>query len=565
MGSLFRLFFPRLHRRRLVQDQTQNSTNNIRTMDADANILLQQGLAYSGKLHFAQAIVTFKDMTHKFPLDHRGFNNLGVSYLRSGHVNKAFDMFSRARELAPTSSEVSLNYALALRGLNRINDAIEALFSFQDKNGTQAELACTVANLFSEIGKSKEAIDYLQRLTLTQPPSSLIYYTLGMVALTAGQKSESVAWLDEALKLDVRHVPSIVARGRLLRTEGDLVAAQAHFDAALRVDPSNPDARFNRGLIQLSLRQFQEGWEDYDFRQYTDEHPTYAPNIPIWQITDPIPKCLLVIPEQGLGDEIMFASCIPDLIREVPQVVLGCDMRLAPLFQRSFQKVELQPFDRKLNDLSVLTHKEGIDCQVAIGSLPRRFRKNSAAFPVRKAYLEANGSLVREWKEKFLRLGRQSKVGITWRGGLNNTQRDLRTIPRSLWNSIFAQPHLRFISLQYDATSDEIALINNEHNISIAHYPESLRDIDETAALICACDLIISVPTAFAHLGGALGVDTWILTPASPDWRYEHQGDRILWYPSVRLFRQSPDSSWHAVLNEVAQTLANHFSSSRNG
>lgn len=541
------------------RNQTHNSTDTVASGTAIANLLLKQGLAFSDNLDNARAIATFDRMTRDYPLDHRGFNNLGASYLRAGHLEKSLSALETARTLSPDSPEATINYALLLRKLDRTAEAIEVLVNFQNDHGTCIDITCTLANFLSECGKSSEAISQLELLVLSHPQNETIHYTIAMLKMSLGHEDEANTSLNKALIINPHHSQSNVARGRLLKNSGDHVAAKEHFDRALRSDPRNPDAQFNRALIFLSCQNFKEGWEGYDFRLFTAERPAFFPEIPIWQITDPTPKHVLVTPEQGLGDELMFASCIPDLMREVEKVVIGCDERLAQLYKRSFRSAEILPMNRTLKSSCKLKCLEKIDCQVAIGSLPRRYRKSSTEFPMHRGYLEVDESLWRNWKDKLLALGDNPKIGIAWRGGLDKTNREFRTIPAQLWGAVLKQPSLTFIALQHDAKSVEISQFNNLYNIFLHHFPSTLCNLDETAALIKACDLIISIPTTFAHLGGALGVNTWILTPARSDWRYEYHGNSMLWYPSVHLFRQAPGTSWEAIMQKIAISLKSRY------
>jgi hypothetical protein len=113
----------------------------------------------------------------------------------------------------------------------------------------------------------------------------------------------------------------------------------------------------------------------------------------------------------------------------------------------------------------------------------------------------------------------------------------------------------QFISLQYGDYEEDLIQTKEEYGFTLHHWSHAIEDYDETAALVSALDLVISVCTAVAHLGGALGRPVWVLTPAVAEWRYLSRGERLPWYPSVRLFRQTPDSDWSEVIARVALEL----------
>ncbi|MCG3772747.1 MAG: hypothetical protein JW384_03966 [Nitrosomonadaceae bacterium] len=159
------------------------------------------------------------------------------------------------------------------------------------------------------------------------------------------------------------------------------------------------------------------------------------------------------------------------------------------------------------------------------------------------------------WRKKLADMGGGPYIGISWRGGTHSTRRQLRSIPLSQWKPILTHPG-KFISLQYGECKEDLAQAE-EAGFRIQNWPEAIENYDETAALVAALDLVISVCTAVVHLGGALGKPVWVLTPAVAEWRYLSQGERLPWYPSVRLFRQRLDTDWSEVIASVAQSLKN--------
>jgi len=124
-------------------------------------------------------------------------------------------------------------------------------------------------------------------------------------------------------------------------------------------------------------------------------------------------------------------------------------------------------------------------------------------------------------------------------------------------------PAVHFVSLQYTDSSAEIDAFGRETGIRINHWPEAIADYDETASLVSALDLVISVTTAIVHLSGALGKAVWVLVPATPEWRYMSAGSSMPWYPSARLFRQSALMQWAPVVEQVRAELSALISSQR--
>jgi hypothetical protein len=112
------------------------------------------------------------------------------------------------------------------------------------------------------------------------------------------------------------------------------------------------------------------------------------------------------------------------------------------------------------------------------------------------------------------------------------------------------------VSLQYTDCGEELARLERDHGVRIPHWQEAIEDYDETAALVCALDLVVSVQTSVVHLAGALGRPAWVMVPAVAEWRYLARGERMPWYPSVEIWRQREPGEWAPVVEAIARRLA---------
>ena len=178
------------------------------------------------------------------------------------------------------------------------------------------------------------------------------------------------------------------------------------------------------------------------------------------------------------------------------------------------------------------------DYHVPMSGLGEFLRGSAAAFPAHAGYLAANPSRRLHWRTRLTALGPGLRVGISWRGGTDRTDRRLRSIPLEQWQPILRLPGVRFVSLQYGDCRQEVEAMRAK-GVSIVHWQEPVDDLDECAALLCELDLVVSVTTTVIHLAGALARPVWVLVPARPGWRYLLEGERLPWYPSARLWRQA--------------------------
>ena len=185
-----------------------------------------------------------------------------------------------------------------------------------------------------------------------------------------------------------------------------------------------------------------------------------------------------------------------------------------------------------------------------------RYRRSLADFPRHSGYLKADPVRTHEWRGRLHALGPGLKIGLSWRGGTPVSRVALRSIPLEAWTRLFALAGVRFVSLQYtEGAAAETAALARAGGPVVTHWQDAIDDYDETAALVSALDLTISVCTSVVHLAGALGRPVWVLAPQAAEWRYGTRGETLPWYPSARVFRQHESGDWEAVMRRVASEL----------
>ncbi len=329
-------------------------------------------------------------------------------------------------------------------------------------------------------------------------------------------------------------------------------------DKALAINPQDRFALWNKALGLLESGRFAEGFRLYDEAGFMTggvkpperKVKTYG-GLPRW---DGAPgKTVVCYGEQGVGDEIMFASMLPDLMRDC-RVIIDCDHRLEAMFRRSFPQAEAvypssawdAPFDW------IKDHR--VDAWVPMGSLGRYYRPDLAAFP-RTPYLAADPAKIAKWRA-ILGPRRNLRVGISWAGGLKKTRFDQRSMELQAWSAILQLPGIDWYSLQYHPQApDETAQVGAALGVPIHHWGDMIADYEETAGFLASLDLVITVNTSLVHLAGALGVPTWCLTPVMCAWRYQCEGP-MPWYGSVEMLRQERAGEWGPVLDAVRARLA---------
>jgi len=389
-----------------------------------------------------------------------------------------------------------------------------------------------------------EDIALMRDVTRRFPDHAAALAALGRLHLRgAFDAVPAVAALERAVALGHHDADTFSALGAALQEVGRLEDALAAYDRAHSIDPQHLGVRFHRAIALLTLARFAEGWPDYELRLRSEDRPKREFPFPRWGGGSLAGKTILVHAEQGIGDEILFASCLPEIIARAKHCVIDCAPKLAAIFQRSFPTATVH--GGLQGDPTDWALPLGIDVQSPAGSLPLHLRPDAASFPAHRGYLRADPEKVARWRERLAALGSGRAMGVSWRGGTRRTRTERRTLALSDLAPILCERGIHFVSLQYGAhAAAEVERFKAETGIRVHHWPEAIDDYDETAALATALEGIVSVCTAIVHLGGALGRPVWVMTPRVPEWRYGASGDRIAWYPSVRLVRQSATGEW---------------------
>ena len=459
-----------------------------------------------------------------------------------------------------------LDYAKASVLKGDIDDGLQKLTEFLNGDFFNSEALfmlgnCFLAKGFNGVGAviSKAAIE--AHIATHKKP--LID---AMVNLGAAYKAENKHQIAEQIWLDILGLDGVPSRMQanilgnlcgLYVNQGAPEKAIEYADRGLALDPKNLGIKVNRGFAYLEQAKWREGWEGWaNVYDNGDRHRRHYAGIPDW---DGSPgKTVIVWGDQGVGDEIFFASCLKDMAQTCKKVILDCHPRLEHLFRRSFPDFEVHGDRKTMTELEWLNDC-GADASTAFSDLPRFFRNHDDDWGDGAPYLIASD----EYKRPGERWDGPLHVGLSWTGGVKKTRMDLRSMPLdALVPILTARPNVQFYSLQYTGTAArEVCELEERTGIRISHFPgwvetSSCFDYDRTASFAKSLDLIITVATTTHHLGGALGVPTWTLVSNKPNWKYQLTGETLPWYRSVRLFRQKPEEKWAPVIGRVAGALA---------
>lgn len=438
--------------------------------------------------------------------------------LERGQIHEAIAVLDELLNRDFTDHEVQFYYGTALFQLGKFGLAATALKQAIQTRPTFQSAYQNLGNCFKAALDNKAA-EEVYRLGLKLGDDSQLFCCMGSVNINYGSPAEALMWYERGLKMD----------------------------------PNNDVIRFNMGLAYLELGKWEKGFAFYEKGFAGGNRPArqYS-NLPLW---DGSPDHTVIIwGEQGLGDEVMFMSLIPDAIKNCKRVILDCHPRLVKTMERSFG-VECHG-TRKNHHLEWLPESDAT-AHICVTSLANLYRHQDSDFPG-TPYLKADAEKIAGHRKHA---DGRLRVGISWEGGTPYTRNDLRSMPIESLKPIL-DLDCDFYSLQYTQNAArDVCSFEEKTGLRVKHYPRLVEsyDYDETVNFIASLDLVITVCTTAFHVAGALGVPVWCMTPSKPAWRYRVSGDSSPWYQSAELIRQKPGESWAPVIHRISERLNAHI------
>lgn len=505
----------------------------------DAAFQQVQRLHSAGRL--AEAEAGYRQILAAAPAHPDTLHMLGVLALQTGHPGPALGYVERAIALAPSVAIYHVNRASALLALQRATEAEAACRQALRLKRNSAEAYQTLGHALSDLGRPLEAADAYREALRLNPSLPDLHNSLGLVLHEASRLAEAVEMLRTALRKTPGD-PAVASNlAGALKDLGRLDEAEALYRDLLQRNPNDALAHYNLGLLLLVAGRFEEAWPEWEWRFRADPALAQRFDRPLWAGGPLEGRTLLVHAEQGMGDMLQFARYVPRLPKD-GRVVLEVHRPLVPLLRQLQGVAEVVGIGDPLP-----SH----DLRVPMMSLPFALGLTRASdIPSSVPYLAADPVRVARWRERVAVLpGR--RVGLAWAGNPERMRMDRRrSVNWEMLAPLAAVPGVSLVSLQKGPAASQ------SPSGVIANWTEELADFSDTAALIEALDLVISVDTAVLHMTGALGKPVWLLNRFDTCWRWETGCEDSRWYPTLRQFRQPEPGSWEPVIARVRSELA---------
>jgi tetratricopeptide (TPR) repeat protein len=503
----------------------------------------------------------------------KAFHVLAMALERMGHLHKALVTYERAFALDPEDPELLINLGLTAWNLKMIEGAAK-LFQLYIAACPDSPLGYNnLGSVQGDMGKSTTAIETLRNAIYRLPNEPILWNSLATVLAEEGRVEESLVFYNEAIRLDPTFARLYHNLGYAYSHLGRLPEALEAYDNALThvVDPAERiETRHSRGICLIGMGQLEEGFREYEIRNYQRfrayvHHMTKAP---LWDGEPLKGKRIVVVGEQGLGDEFMFANILPDLQRAVGpegKLQIAVDPRLVLLFRRSFPQAEVGSYDdrrlidkdgnKELRFIPFAVEKGEPDFYAPMGTPLHMLRKRLEDFP-HQAFLKPDPERVAQFREALQAGGTVPHVGICWRSMMLDAKRAKYYSALDKWGPILKTPGVRFVNIQYGKCEDELARARELHGVDVQVIDglDLTNDIDGAAALSAALDLVISAPTAAAACAASVGTEVWFLT-AGRTWP-QLGTNEFPWYRKSHVFSPEKFGDWNELMPQIGERLA---------
>lgn len=552
---------------------------------------LNIGTAYFELNQFEEALKYFQTSIQIEP-------QYALTYYNKGQAEKNLDRYQDALKSYNQAIQLNPHYAEAMNGIGRIYHVLklydEELEAYQHAiiaNPRYVEAYFNLGVTYAELKKWNEAIPYYEKAAQIHPNYEQAYNNLG-VALSAVQRyDEAISAYQKAISIKPQYPEAYnnmavayhnqyqyknaeEAYQKAIQYKSNYGEAYNHlgnlytdlkewqkalnaYHEAIKINPDDLSSYKYMAISYLSSLHFKEGWEYYEKRIYEDEYKHLSlKRLPIQQLNRS-DKSILILGEQGIGDEILYGSLLNELKGIFSNVTVALDKRLLNLFSRSFPHLNFIPRQKSYDEIVY-------DDYMFIASLGRFLRPDIESFKhAFKPFIKTDLNRTEKIRST-IKTNKNPVIGVAWKSK-NEKIGHNKSISLKTLLPILKIPNIRFVDLQYGDTEKEKEELFQKHGIQIFSYKEvdNFSDIDGLASLIDVCDLVISISNATVHIAGAMGKKTYLLLPSTRGklfyWHNVDEHHKSIWYPSIEIRSQAITGEWDDTIHQLAEDLKESF------
>ncbi|RJQ51592.1 MAG: tetratricopeptide repeat protein [Nitrospiraceae bacterium] len=525
----------------------------------------ETALRYYRSGDLRQAEMTCRQILDR-QIDHaHAWNLLGGILCKTGRHKEGMRHIDRAIHFNPDNFIYYFTLGNAFADIGMPDNAIVNYNRALMLNPGNAYIYSNLGNVLKSKGLLDEAIDTYKEALTINPDNAEAYNNLGIALKDKGALDEAIDNYERALSLKPDYAGAYGNLGNALLDKGMSGEAIECYRKALSLKPDYADMHDGLGRAHIIAKDFNRGWEEYEWRLETIEAPPLIK--PKWDGSSLKEKTILVYPEQGYGDTLQFVRYLPKLYDDfgAKKVLFIPQKGLEQLLRESDLKAEIldaSVLGESLTDFGLIKEDMEYDTNIHLLSLPRIFKTNLENIPFKgKRYLKANPEKVEWYRKRFFSTTPYPlhptplKVGIFWQGNPFFEYAVNKAVPLSFFYPITKLPNVKVYSLQKGHGTEQLNDVPED--ISIVNLGETFNDFSDTAAAIENLDLVITIDSAVAHLTGAMGKKTWLLHPPFAEWRWHLDMDYSPWYEDFKICRHKEygKKDWEEMMERVVEEL----------
>jgi len=521
---------------------------------------LGQILKALGKQEEAEA--AYRNALAKSPGFVDALANLGALLQERGAVTEAIGFLQQAIRKEPGHANAHMNLGNAFRKDGRIEEAEAAHRQAVSFAPLSEETHANLATTLMDLDRLEEADRALKRALILKPALAEAANSFGFLLFNQRHYVQSGTWFRRAILLAPGYAAPETGLAELAYFSCDLEQSLRHSENALRLAPDEPQIHLRHAIRLLAAGRLEEGWQEREWRHKAPDRVRRLGLPPVWQGEPLAGKRLLVCAEEGVGDEILYSSILPEVLQQGAELVIECDERLLPVFQRSFPEALVHTYARAgdgfrpVQKYDWLPQDKPVDYAIDAGSLALYFRRSITDFEKTRPYLKPNPERVLQVRDMLGKTGDGLKIALAWRSRKSSAFRDVHYTALKDWLPLFALPKTQVFSIQYGENWDtEIETLERETGYAPTVLPDLdlTNDFDDILALVSSVDILICPSSTLGWIGGALGKETWLFHPQPLFVQYGTDG--FPGFPSIKSFAKPFEDSWEQTVSQITAAL----------
>jgi len=505
------------------------------------NIINYLSLNYIFLSQFTNAILVLKELITLNNKNVGYYLNLSYCYENINEFEQAIDNYKVAIQHIPNEIQLYINLASIYKRQRKLDEAENVIQKSLYLNSHK--LFTTLAGIYADQNKFDKVIEFSNKALELNQSDFIALNNIAKVYIDKKNFEKAADYLSKALQIEQNNYLIHLNLGILYKNLNQLEKAKVHFNKSISLNPKSYDSYLFKSLIELSENNFLEGWNNYEFRWFKQAERINIKK-PKWDGKTSNQE-IIIWGEQGLGEQILFSSIIPECEKIFKNIILVIDEKLKLIYQESFPNIKVFTPHEEWS-------KEYFDCHLPIGSLGKFFRKNLQSFPKSNNYLTIDP-----------KNNNKVKCGLSWRS-INSVEGDLKSISLEKLLPILKNENINFFNVQYTDEKNNVDIFNQQNNLNIINLEDldSFNDLYHLCQYLKSFDLLLTISNTTAHLAGALGIPTILMLPKNIGklWYWANASDgQSLWYPTIKIFKQNVENDWDSVISEIDHYIKENF------